>query len=124
MTGKVPWDRHEAILLLEAFLTAQEGFISEKEAHIYISAVLRQKAILKGLRFDEKFRNVNGVRMQMDGLKYIYKQGASGMSHSNKLFTEVLNLYANSREDYRILLKEANELSGLNLYQKIPHPER
>lgn len=46
--------------------------------------------MLNGVQFDEKFRNVNGIRMQMDGLKYVYMQGAVGMSHSNKLFDEIL----------------------------------
>lgn len=124
MATKVPWDKHEAILLFDAFLTTQEGFITEKEAHVYVSAVLRQKAMLNGVQFDEKFRNVNGIRMQMDGLKYVYMQGTVGMSHSNKLFDEILQLYKTSRDVYRLLLKEANDLSGLSLYQKIPHPER
>lgn len=124
MVHRIPWDKHEAVLLLEAFLTAEDGLITEKEAHRYVSQVLRQKALLRGLEVDENYRNINGIRMQMDGLKHLYSQGVRGLSHGNKLFEEVLELYRNHRKEFRLLLTEANELAGLHLYQEIPHPER
>lgn len=124
MTNRIPWDKHEVALLLEVFLTDEEGLIPQKEAHTYVSLVLRQKARLQGLAIDDNFRNINGVRMQMDGMKHLYSQGTKGLSHGNKLFKEVLELYLNHRKEYQELLKEANELAGLLLYQRIPHPER
>lgn len=124
MATRIPWDKHEVVLLLEAFLTARDGLITEKVAHKYISQVLRQKALLCGLTIDENFRNINGVRMQMDGMKHLYTNGDQGLSHGNKLFREILELYQNRHNEYLELLKEANELSGLLLYQTIPHPDR
>lgn len=102
--------------MLEAFFVTEDGLISEKEAHHYISAVLRQKARLQGNTIDEYFRNVNGIRMQMDAMKHTYSQGERGLSHSTKLFAETLELYRNHRKEYRELLEEASYILGYSFF--------
>ncbi|WP_409969115.1 hypothetical protein RFF05_03975 [Bengtsoniella intestinalis] len=121
MNERIPWDKYEAAILLDTFLSVEENLLTRGEAFEYISAVLRQRASINGLLVNDNFRNVNGIRMQMDSLKFIYSNGERGLSHANKLFNDIVELYQTDRSTYRTLLEEANKSAGLLLYQSIPH---
>lgn len=124
MSERIPWDEYEAVILFDAFLSVEDGLITRNQAFEYVSAALRQKAMLRGTPIDQTFRNINGIRMQLDAMKYIYTNGELGLPHSNKLFESTIELYRTNRTAYREKLSEANRLAGLLLYTTIPHPIR
>ena len=56
---------HEAVIMLDALITVHDGRMSRKKAIEVVSAELRARARRKGLEIDEKFRNINGITLQL-----------------------------------------------------------
>ena len=93
MALKIPWEQEEAVILLDALLKVRNGDITRKEAVANVSNELRQRAINKGIKIDDIFRNINGIGLQMSFMEYIITDGKQGMPQASKLFKETIKLY-------------------------------
>lgn len=65
MALRIPWDKQETALLIDTYLRVKNKELSRQEAVKEVSALLTQRAVLSGIEIDEKFRNENGISMQM-----------------------------------------------------------
>ena len=65
MALRIPWDKQETALLIDAYLRVKGKELSQQEAIKEVSTLLRCRAILSGIEIDEVFRNENGISMQM-----------------------------------------------------------
>lgn len=65
MSLRVPWDKQETALLIDAYIRVKNKELSNREAVKEVSALLRYRAIKAGKKIDNVFRNVNGITMQM-----------------------------------------------------------
>ena len=104
MGSKVLWDEFESSFLLENLVKVEEGKLSENEAIERVSQTLRQRAINQGLEIDSKFRNTNGIRLQMESMKSCYFNEPNSF-HVSKLFKRTVQLYKNDREQFYKILK-------------------
>ena len=64
MSSRIPWDRYEVALLLNAYERVARGSDINTEA-AKLSVVLRNLATYRGILIDETYRNVNGMKMQL-----------------------------------------------------------
>ena len=80
MAVRIPWDKYETAILLDAGLQVKRGEVSRKTAVKTVSALLRERAICKGIEIDEVFRNENGISMQLSALMTAFdkKDGGQG----------------------------------------------
>jgi hypothetical protein len=115
---KIPFTEHEAVLLLSYYLKTVDGVCSRSDAIDECSAKLRQMAINKGLDIDDVYRNVNGIMFQMASMESAYA-GHMIFKPSSRLFTNVVNLYHNNRDEYKRLLAEAEKMSETNRVSNI-----
>lgn len=74
MAARILWDMHEAAVLFQAMLRVLAGEIKRKDAVSDVSSKLREMAIGRGIKIDEKYRNENGVSLQMNCIEYAYKK--------------------------------------------------
>ena len=56
MAQRVPWDMSEAVIMLNALISAREGRMSRKDAIEAVSLELRARAKKKGIEVDDIFR--------------------------------------------------------------------
>ena len=64
------WDKYEVALLIEAFLTIEDG--ADKILTLEnLSAKLRKMALIDGFDVDDRFRNLNGMQWQLGYIKLI-----------------------------------------------------
>ena len=71
---------------------------------------MRQLAISKGMNIDDKFRNENGISLQMSGLKYVYTDGKSGFDNKHGSWAEkIVDIYKFNREQFYLLLNSVKE---------------
>lgn len=106
MRSMIPWDKLEAVLLLDAIFDIQSNKITRSEAVKKVSKLLRERAVKEGLQIDDKFRNTNGISFQMlhmENALNSYGKDSSG----NKLFDSVIALYFNNKYEYNKLLQES-----------------
>lgn len=110
MTRQDKWDKYEAVILLDYYLKYINGNLTRKEAIENASIELRNMAILNNKIIDDIYRNVNGITFQMHSMESAYN-GFTLVKPATKLFTEIVNLYFENRENFIKLLKEARGLT-------------
>ena len=111
MAKQKPWDKHEAAILLDAVIRVRSGELERKQAIVDVSEKLRRKAQIAGMEIDNVYRNVAGITFQMHSMESAFV-GHTLVKPATKLFSEVVEMMRNSREEYDAVLQEAIELTG------------
>ena len=111
MARQVAFTKHEAVLLLEAYLRIMSGELSRMDSVKECSRMLRCMAINSGMEIEDIYRNVNGISFQMARMESAY-QGRTIMKPATKLFTETVNLFMTDKKEYNKLLKEAQDMAA------------
>ena len=107
---RVVWNKFEAALLVDAYIRVSKGEIVRNDAVSQLSRRLRNRMIINGIEINDKYRNENGIQLQMATMEYIMTNGKKGMSSSNKLFDKVVDMYVGQHEEFLQLLDEALKL--------------
>ena len=110
MAIRIPWDKYESAVLLDACLRVERGVISRSSAITYVSNTLRKRAISKGLEIDDIFRNENGISMQFSAMANCLHHKSAGLTIS-KLFRETVELYESNEGAFNKLVQGAMELN-------------
>ena len=76
---RVPWSQHETALLINAYLQISEGADLTKTAND-LSLALRNLAVHAGQAIDDTDRNVNGMKMQLANVQYLFTNGEKGLA--------------------------------------------
>lgn len=71
MSTRIVWDEHEQAVLLQALVDVLNHEIERKQAISEVSKRLREEAESRGIVIDEKFRNENGISLQMNCLDWV-----------------------------------------------------
>lgn len=108
---RISWDCYETALLLDAYKRAMDGSDIDAEAKM-LSITLRNLAIHRGFLIDDTYRNVNGIRMKLFNVQYVFTDGRRGLSNPSKMIRNVYELYKNDYAKYQMILKEAIRLTG------------
>jgi len=104
------WDIDEAVLLLELYgklKVADKG--TREHLILNFSNLLIKRAIDMGIEVDNKFRNVNGIKMQLQNFTYVITDGKTGLLSASNLFKTVYNIYTNDRVRYNKMLLKAHD---------------
>lgn len=112
-TRQKEWNKHEAVLLLEAYLETLSNHSSRDDIVKRVSKDLRKIATNSGYEIDSIYRNQNGILFQMKRMESAYV-GKNKVIAATKLFTEIVNIYKTNRKEYAMLLREArNKLDNV-----------
>ena len=107
---RVNWAIEEAVALYNLYKTS--GYPIPKSKLSKLSDVLNFRAEKLGIDKDEKFRNVSGLNMQSACIHYVVTDGNSGLSSTNRLFSQVDKLYNCDREKFDTILKDFTDKYG------------
>lgn len=69
---KVPFSRHEAVLLLDVYLNSVATGQPRARAAKNVSEDLRKMAINNGIEFDNSYRSESGILVQMASMESAY----------------------------------------------------
>ena len=106
MAISIPWNEYEQAILLQTLIDVLEDKIERKQVISEVSGKLRKLAVDQGLIIDEKFRNKNGIRLQMSCLEYAYTDGKSGMQVKGGWYFDIVQKYRDNRDLFEKLLLE------------------
>ena len=90
---KIPWDLTEAIVLVALYVDNGASISVSVDSFARLSDMLKKRATAKGYIFDEKFRNISGLKRQIGCVQYVATNGAKGYSNVAKIFYEAYELY-------------------------------
>ena len=107
MALRIPWDEQETALLIDAYLRVKNKELSQQEVVKEISSLLRRRAVLNGIKIDEKFRNENGISMQMKIVGGLVDEKPSGLHSATRMFTDMVALYKTRRSEFDEILMQA-----------------
>jgi len=88
---RVPWDEEEMEELVEVYIRHEGKSGSDVDAELNkLSKGLNERADRLGIPHDAKFRNLNGLHMQYQNLKYVETDGKEGLSSASQLMRDVM----------------------------------
>ena len=105
MSTRIVWNEHEQAVLLQALIDVLNGKTERKEAISEVSKRLRKEAESSGIKIDEKFRNENGISLQMNCLEYAYTGGKSGLHVTRGWYFDIVNKYQNESFKLKGIIK-------------------
>lgn len=102
------WDKFEVALLIESVLNINSGVVSREDGLKILSDTLRSRAKNLGLDFDDKFRNFNGMSLQVAAIESLLRRERAPR-HCAKLFIEMIDVYENNLEKFNDILAVAHK---------------
>ncbi len=109
MARVIPFTQHEAVLLLDAYLSTLNKNITKTQAIQGVSKDLRKMAVNKGMKIDDAYRSVKGIPLRMASMESAY-MGKTIYAPATKLFTETVKIFKENRSVYDQILKEARAM--------------
>lgn len=114
MAVRIPWDKYETAILIEACVDYNNNRITKKAAIRRVSNELRQKAVDEGKIIDDIYRNENGISMQFEIINSLIRHTGCGLHNASKLFLDMVRIYLDNRDEYEQILKEARNMDTIN----------
>ncbi len=109
MAIRIVWDEYETALLIDTFWKIEKSPNRRQELIAGLSNTLRQKAINSGVTIDEKFRNVNGISMQLSPIAHAFFPERPSLT-SSVMFNRMVELYKNDRDAFNKTLAIAKSM--------------
>lgn len=85
---RIPWSLEESVILHDAYMRISNKQTTKADAIAEVSQKLRKIAENTGMEIDEKFRNTNGITMQLSIMEYVVTNGQRGLGHPPKVFIQ------------------------------------
>ena len=101
---RIKWSLEEAVVLLEYFFVSR-GECKDSELQT-IRNMMIKRAIEMKIAYDEKFRNITGLRMQLGCIEYVVTDGKSGLQNAARIFNDAYDLFQENRPKYYMILSE------------------
>lgn len=109
MALRIDWDIYEVALLIEACEKVIANNKAKPEIVAELSEALRKRAIKNGIVIDSKFRNKNGINLQMTKMAYLLTDGAYGLPGASKLYVDMADIKKKNPEKYQEILLTAKQ---------------
>ena len=106
------WTLMEAAVLLDAYLQVLKEPEKRKDYIQLVSNQLRQIAINQGMQISDIYRNITGIKLQMNALETAWTEKDVNHFLTTKIFSEIVRLYREERDTFDKLLLVAQRLSG------------
>ena len=103
---KVKWDLEEAVVLYDLYFKSGATLSVDTEKLNELSAIMKNRAAVKGMQIDEKYRNVTGLTMQIGCIHYVVTDGKEGLSNVSKIFYEAYDLYKKEPMKFNQMIEE------------------
>lgn len=108
--ARVVWNKFEAALLVDTYEKVAKGELVRKVAITKLSKRLRYRKIKNGIEVNEKYRNENGIQLQLSIMENILTHGEKGLASHSRLFEDVAQLATENQDEYIELLHEAIQM--------------
>ena len=102
------WTKVEVALLIEAYQAISLSPKAKEQILGVLSTNLRNMAVNAGIEIDDTYRNLNGMFWQYGVIKAIFEGKSFGTRRPPVLFTELVDLFNNNKDEFLHILDEAH----------------
>ena len=109
------WQLEETVMLVDLYFKILD--LPAEQAHAEIEALsvlLRRRAAILHRPIDERYRNISGIKLQLDSLRYLTSSGKEGIDCPSKASVSALHLYRQLPEIFAQLSNEFYERYGFD----------
>ena len=104
---KVSWDVEELVALIDVYRNSMEKSSEEIENELLaLSKAFVERAKRLGIEHDEKYRNMNGMKMMFQNVVFVASNGDRGMSAASSSMKKVFDMMSSSPEVFELILLE------------------
>ena len=104
---KVNWDVEELVALIDIYRRSENKTRDQIEVELQrLSNALNFRADTLGIKHDEKYRNISGMKMMFQNVVFIATDGGKGMSSVSNSMRQVYDLQRTSPEVFNMILQE------------------
>lgn len=104
---KVNWDVEELVALIDIYRRYEDNQSDQIDDELLtLSKALTKRADKLGIEHDEKFRNLNGMKMMFQNVVYIATDGQQGMSATSSSMRKVYGMLSKSPDVFELILQE------------------
>ena len=87
------WQLEEAVMLIDLYYRIQALPSSQVQIEINnLSSLLRKRAAILQKPVDERYRNIDGIKMRLKSIEYLISDGVSGLDSPSKASALALHL--------------------------------
>ena len=106
---KVNWDVEELVALIDVYRSSGNMSVAAIEENLSALAErLVKRADKLGIAHDEKFRNLNGMKMMFQNVVFIATEGKQGLSAASSSMQKVYSLLLSNPDVFEMILAEFN----------------
>lgn len=121
MAIRIPWNEQEKAILMDSLADVLQKKVDRKAAIQKVSKKLREMAVENGIVIDEKYRNENGIALQMGKLEYVFTRGKSGIQTEAGWYFDIVELYENRQKEFEQTLlnrTDTNSMENAKVFKK------
>lgn len=110
---KVKWDVEELVALIDIYRRStgkDSSHIDEELSRL--SLVLNHRATLLNITHDDKYRNLNGMKMMFQNIVYIASNGEQGMSAASASMRVVYDMLRGNPAVFEMILNDFHSHYG------------
>lgn len=104
----ISWDIEEAVALYALYFNNYVTGSITDECYMNLSDKLNRRAKILGLNVSNTFRNLNGLKMQIQCIHHVVTDGNEGLANTSKLFYDVYEMYKNNHQQFCSILNDFN----------------
>ena len=104
---KVAWDVEELVALIDVYHKSDGKTTEQIEKELMaLSKSLTIRAQKLGIKHDEKFRNLNGMKMMFQNVVYTATNGHKGLSSASSSLQKVYKMLYTNPDVFELILEE------------------
>ena len=104
---KVAWDVEELVALIDVYRKSDGKTTDQIEKELIdLSKSLTLRAQKLGIKHDEKFRNLNGMKMMFQNVVYTATNGQQGLSSASSSLQKVYKMLHTNPDVFELILEE------------------
>lgn len=104
---KINWSVEEMVALVDLYYKVSD--IESAECYnelTKLSALYNKRAKIIGIEHDEKFRNITGLKMIMQNIKYIDSNGKEGLANVSNMACYIVYMRKADRNRFNDILND------------------
>ena len=107
---RVPWELEEMVAMVDLYYRDKNGKVDKLIDELSeLSRKLNKRAEILNIDHDYKYRNLNGMKIIFQNVRYADTNGEDGMANTSKLIYDTIDLYKKDYEHFTFLLNNFNE---------------
>ena len=104
---RVKWDIEEMVALCDLYLKNKKSLVLDMNSELLkLSTILNKRADMLGIEHDDKFRNLSGLKMIMENIRFVYKLGKDGLANTSNMACYIVYMSRVDKQRFYEILKD------------------